>query len=232
MSLFLRCQWQSPAGQSLDARAAEAIGALTGSALVPKLGGRWFHLGRSRKDALKREVALSATTRYADICRRVPLSDNTAYWSCQLWNGAEDGREANLKLSLFDPPGQPDGVGVEADLAHVRAAVPWPRLLDSVRDLARTLGGCAIVSSHELREEASRLEIAADEHAAYAAFWGVDRSEANPLYRWLAATDRGTPTEIVACDSWDAALAPDAIALGRVAEVLALVADASGGLRP
>ena len=161
----------------------------------------------------------------------MPLIEGEAYWALDVWNGRQKGEEANLGFWLFEPPTQLDGIVIEVQIERLRAVALWADVLAATRQLSEMLGGCAIVSSHELQEEVAR-KIAGAEHAAYAAFWGVDRSGLNPLYRWLATTGREAPTEIVACDSWEEVNSPDRTRLRAITESLADVAAAAGeGIR-
>jgi hypothetical protein len=109
----------------------------------------------------------------------------------------------------------------------------WSEVLAATRDLASRLGGCAIVSSHELLNAAARRGFPHADHAVYAGFWGVDRSGQNPLFRWLTATGQAAPFEAIACDSWEEALALPGERLRVLAGEIASAGAATGdGMRP
>ena len=152
------------------------------SRLVAAFGPRWFNLGRSRKDATTHEVRLADPK-----WRRVPLVDGNRYLGCAVWNGAPDDESAKLDVTVFDPPEQPDALVVSAPLTVVRARLGWDDLVADARDLARDLGGCTVIGSTDLEDDADDLAVV----------WGVDRSSANPLFTAPAPPDR------IACASWD-----------------------------
>lgn len=222
----------SPAEASLVDRLGEAARAAATLTAELNVGPRWFQLGRSRKDALKKEVRLEDVSTQNKSCRRVELADNEAYWAMNIWNGRSEGQEANLAFSLFERQTRPDGLMVSAEIDHLRGTVGWPGVLAATRELANALGGCAIVTSHEARERETEHNSPAADHTAYAAFWGIDRSGRNPLYRWLTDQGRMAPWETLACESWAEVETPDLARLRRISNDLSTVSIKAGeGIR-
>jgi hypothetical protein len=228
MSLFIRCQWLPPPEASLESRFSEVGKVTTTLRALSSLGPRWFKLGNSRKDALKREVPLGEIHTNRKLWRRRPLGDGEAYWDLSVWSGRSEEEGANFGISLHERSSQADGIGFATEREFLRRTVAWVEVIDAARRLSVELGGCAVVSSNELMEEASSQGIAHADHAAYAAFWGVDRSGRNPLYRWLAKTLHATPFEIVACESWEDASGVDGRRFRAIAQTLAAVAAEAG----
>lgn len=233
MSLFVRCNWLPPRDATLLDRFSEVRRPMTTNALLAKLGPRWFQLGRSRKDALKREVRLEEFDPKQKGCERVTLgTSGKSYWSLSVWNGGPDGETAGLRVTIREPSSEVDQIVISAELDFLQRTMAWTDILGAARHLSEQLGGYTIVSSDDLIDEGKRRGIVYDSPAAYAyaAFWGVDRSGRNPKYRWLATTRRTAPFEIVACDSWAEVSAPDNARLREITESLTGVeAEAGGG---
>jgi hypothetical protein len=209
-----------PASQaSLASRFAELANVGLSNKLQKMVGPRWFKLGRSRRDALKHEVRFSELQ---TNIRRVPLIDGEAYWTLDVWNARAEEEGANVHFRLYDPPAQLDVFFVSFERAALEDITPWNEVLSSARQLSEQLGGHVIVRSDELLNYAAEREIPYAEHAAYAAFWGEDRSGRNPLYRWLASSGTKPPLEIVACDSWKEVETPDEVRLRAISEKLAM----------
>ena len=144
-----------------------------------------------------------------------------SYWDLSVWNGGPQGEGANLYVWIRDPSSQLDQLGISAELDFLRRTMAWSDVLAAARQLSEQLGGYTIVASHELIDECKRRGIAHADEAAYAAFWGPDRSGRNPKYRGLATAGRTAPYANVACDSWADMSAPDDARLRDIAENLA-----------
>jgi hypothetical protein len=193
------------------------------------VGPRWFKLGRSRKEALKHEVRLGELQTNKNAFRRVPLIDEDAYWTLDVWNGRAEEEGANVHFRLYDPPTNLDVFMISFDRAALGGTVSWDDVVFSARQLSRQFGGQVIVRSHELLEYAAERNIPDAEFAAYAAFWGDDRSGRNPLHRWMESSGVKPPLEIVACNSWEEVEAPDEARLRAISQRLAAAEKAAEG---
>lgn len=181
MSLFVRCRWRPAPGARIVARTHEVAAALAAeSSLATLAGERWVRREGSRRDALAQDVPLRALGD-PETWRRARLGGGWLY-RLSLWSGEDGPAGASLSLTLHDPPDD-DDVLVLSDLDEdaVRAGrPPWPALLAAAASWARWLGGVCVVSSHALVEHAASLGLDGAERAAFAAFWGVDRSGTKP----------------------------------------------------
>lgn len=233
MTIFIRCQWLAPLGQSICTRIAETGQILSRVGLVAIVGPRWFLKGSSRTEALKNEVALGDLGSNPKLLERLPLGDDEVDFTLHVWNGRATEEGATFGLTLHEPPSHPDGMVIGVEMEFLRSVASWDDVLGTARSLSREFGGCAIVSSHELLREAKRRRFPHNEndfpYAAYAVFWGVDRSGHNPLHRWLTARGRAVPFEAIACNSWEEAFALPERPLRALAEHIEDVATAAGG---
>jgi len=237
MSTFIRCEWLVDHAASMPARIAEVARVLSSTSLVTSVGPRWLLKAWSRKDALKKEVILRELEKHPEHLERVRLKTGTEYLELDAWNGRASKEGATLAVTLQAAPSPTDldKFVLSVQTGFLRSSVPsWDDVLAATRGFARELGGYALVSSHELLDEAKKRGFPRTStdfvYGAYAIFWGVDRSGQNPHYRWLAQTERSAPFETIACTSWDEVQAFPEERLHALAEEMArLDGDSVGG---
>jgi hypothetical protein len=111
-----------------------------------------------------------------------------------------------VSLADFDQPRLPD--------------VKWDDVLSLCETIAGALGGLATVNSDALNV-ATDLKIPNPEAAAYAAFWGTDRSGRNPRYRELMNRGLDAPYIGIVCQSWNEVSSPNLEKLQDLAKLLA-----------
>lgn len=235
MSTFIRCQWLVPPDASMSGRIADVARILSSTNLVAAVGPRWFLKGWSRKEALEKEVVLRELDRHPEHLERVRLKAGVEYLDLDAWNGRASGEDATLSATLQELPSptQLDQIVLGVDTEFLHNTTSWDDVLVAARSFSKDLGGCALVSSHELLDEAKSRKFPRNAndfvYGAHAIFWGVDRSVRNPLHRWLAETGRNAPFETVACKSWDEVRAFPEEPLRALAEEVAAVSAAAGG---
>jgi len=154
--------------------------------------------------------------------RRVPLVPGESYHSLNLWNGRDEPESCGLSIHIYDPSGDADMFLLSGlNTGFLRSAgFPWKGMLDSARLLSEKLGGLTIVSSHELCEDSSKKNIPHSDEAAYAAFWGEDRSGCNSLYRRLRQFAAKVPFASVVAETWAEVEAPDETRLRELIGIL------------
>lgn len=150
--------------------------------------------------------------------RRVPLNADATEicWGLDLWNGQKPPKAGSLSIALFDPPVGHEPIlpsGLDTDRivltgperSHVDAdSSVWSGILTLARCLGDELGGMSIVTSHELWQSAEEEGLSNGCAAAYAAFWGLDRSGGNRHYRWLSDAGIQPPHAMILCPTWEA----------------------------
>jgi hypothetical protein len=232
MKPIVRCNWLPPGGASLEQRAAEVLRVAGDLGLPPAIAGQWFEKGRSKKKALSKPVRLEELQTIKRPWRRVPLVGDEVFYALDLWNGRDLPGDATLSIVLYQPPvsmARFSIAGLETDMFMVTGpdlsvleadGVSWAALLEVARRTADRLGGRTVVTSTEAMAYCEQQNISGADHAAYAAFWGIDRSGQNPFYRPLASAGAEAPFEVVACASEAEVEAPDAAQLGKLLRLL------------
>jgi hypothetical protein len=216
----------------------EALGVIRQPELASLFGAEWFKGGRTKKAALSRPVHLENITPKAPPWRRVSMTDvpphNDIYYQLGLWNGLDRPASCSFSITLYEPALDPRRLqipGLETDTIIIpgpelalleSTSTAWHRLLDICHLIANLLGGRAEITSDELWDLArGQTQLSQASDAAYAAFWGIDRSTHNPLYRPLGESNATGPSSMVASDSWEQVTHPDVERLQRLIDCLA-----------
>jgi hypothetical protein len=209
------------ADASLEERIAESASLVGAPLLATIIGAQWFRLGKSKAEALSRPVDMDNLARI-DTWRRVQIVPGVMVYAVDLWNGVDHPGVANLSIAIHVPPNEPDTFVISSlNADYLRSAdVSWSSVIAVAECLADRLGGLSMIASHELLELLQKKMPGSSERAAYAAFWGIDRSGNNPAYRGLETAQISAPFSCVAADSWEELNAPTASQLRRVAELL------------
>lgn len=204
MSLFIRCEWVPETNASIELRVAEATGVFGVRILAKIAGAQWYRLGRSKAEALSRPVSID-DLRQVQAWRRVPLIPGSMIYSADLWNGRDHPEGVNLSIAINVPSTDLDTCVVSnLDANYLRASgISWRDVLIFAESLAQMLGGVARISSHELLDQAKDWKAVGAQEAAYAAFWGIDRSGKNPRYHELMKKRKFPPVSCVAAKSWE-----------------------------
>ena len=218
MSLFIRCRWLPDPTHALEGRIGEIVTLLRSEVVERLTGSRWHGLAMSRAAALRDRVDLNATRAW----RKVPLTTTQVMHRLGLWNGADEALSASLSATVYEPSEEPDIlVFSTSDCQSLEASeTRWADVLAVAEAFANQLGGRAIVSSNELLEWAAQRNVEHADVAAYAAYWGVDRSGANPCYEWIPKDHRGSPSCEVACTTWAEAASPSEERLANLVRLL------------
>jgi len=150
--------------------------------------------------------------------RRRRFGDEECDYVLALWNGRDEPVGASLSVELHQPSVYADTFALDGpSLDGLAAACPWQTVLECARAVAVAVGGMCVVSSHELVEA---LEARGAQHAsmaAYAAFWGADRSAVEPAFMTLGSDGGPAPDAVSCAASWSEALAPDWARVGDLA---------------
>jgi len=221
MSLFINCQWFPESNASLAERIEIIIGLFSNSAITALIGGQWYRLGRSSKQALSKPF-LPSELRQINTWRFTQLSADSGYYGIGLWNGSDIPKGVTLTLEINTTANRLDTLVIDGpEIAALRAdVISWDIVLSCGRYIAEQLGGLAVVSSHELIDYARKNSIEGADLAAYAAFWAIDRSEKNPGYIALMQEDWSLPFSMVICMTWEDVKSPN---LNRIRELIRLL---------
>jgi hypothetical protein len=221
MSLFINCQWYPENNAPLNERIEIIVGLLSDPAVTALLGGEWYRLGRSRRQALSKSVP-PGELRQVNKWRYTRLSPGFGYYGMHLWNGVDGPGGITIALELNEPASRLDTLVLHGpETKALRAAgAQWDVVLSCGSFIAEELGGLVIVSSHELIDYAQNNAIERADLAAYGAFWGIDRSGKNPGYLSLPLGETLVPFSIVICQTWTNVEFPN---LSRIEELIRLL---------
>ena len=227
MNRFVRCEWMPAPSATLGGRIAEAAAVVRSVASESAYASAgWFLTARSRKAALAKPVDLERLSSLEKPWRRVPLIEGEAYYSLSMWDGKSDVESADVSVDVHEPPIEPDQLVISGPTTDAfRARVSWREVLALAELLALRLGGRTVVGSYALHLYAEPKGIP---DAAYAAYWGVDRSGRNPFYGRLRAVGHEPPWSIVASATWEEVLDPSLASLASLTESARLLAEPPG----
>jgi hypothetical protein len=195
MSLFLNSGWHPAVGTGIQARIGQIARLLEREETAAMVGGNWYRLGRSKKEALSKPVSLAKLGEVRSWKRYRFVHEETGReevdYSLGVWNGRDPPESASFSARLNEPTTKTKMdtlVFSGPDLESLKDK--WPHVLAWCEAVAHHLGGESLVSSHELTDwaEAEGLEKAS--WAGYAAFHADGRS-------------------IVSAATWPEVIAPD-----------------------
>lgn len=222
MGVFLRTEWLADRGARLEARKRQMADLLAHPDLQTVAGGQWYEQAMSEREALLRPVNVpnpSVPKPWEDV----RLSTDTRFHRLTLWNGADDECGVEVSISLRDPPGDDLDTFV-VSLTRPRllrtTRIDWEVILALCRTLAKELGGLTILSAGDLVAIAEERNLRSPDAAAYAAFWGTDRTGRDRAHASLRARGLDPPYEIVVARSWDEVFNPDS---GRLHDAIELL---------
>jgi hypothetical protein len=206
-NLFIRCHWLPAVGEGIDERRAAVATVLDDPVLVRCFGRQWFAKGYSKSKARLKPIERADLT-HKRHWPRVRLIDERFYFHFDVWNGQDHPKASSASAMVHSPPVEPDTFVINGQTAFLETCAEWAEILSLGRAIATQLGGVVIVSSAELMMARDEQHLEGGDVAAYAAFWGVDRSGVNPWHRPLRRQGLDLPYESIACGDWADAHAP------------------------
>lgn len=208
-NLFIRCEWLPTNKSKLEDRLEEALMQLRKVSRTQLFGVQWFWPGASKVEALENPVNLKELT--SKHWLMIPIIKEQVMYRLAIWNGKEGYESCKLSATLNIPSEGVDKIVVSVDdINWLRSSgAKWENVLELAESLAIQLGGISIVSSIQLRNWSKEQQLANVDRAAYALFWGVDRSMKNPKFNGLQEAGRTPPYEFKACRSWEEVDHPD-----------------------
>jgi hypothetical protein len=150
MSLFLSCGWYPAAGTGIQARIQQIARLLEREETVAVVGGNWYRLGRSKKEALSKPLSLSKLGQVRSWRREKLVYGTTGLeemnYGLGVWNGRDPPGSVSFSVDLYEPTTHADTLVFRGpDLESMKDK--WHQVLAWGEAVAHHMAGRSKVSS-------------------------------------------------------------------------------------